>query len=244
MAGLGYAAAIVLGVVLGLAAVTKLADRPGTARSFVAFGLPRSLAAVVPVVELAVAGALLVAPAWGAAAALPLLALFTTFLARAIRRGVTAPCNCFGGAGRMPVSGVDLARNVALLAAGVAALFAPRPRVPGAGAALVVGAIAAAVVLALRRVGHEGPRLGRRAPPLDGVTWPSVVAFTSPGCPRCELDRPALEARRAHVVELSPATAGTFAAWRVRATPYYVEVDAAGVVRGRGPELSELHSAT
>lgn len=242
--GLGYAAAVVLAAVFTVAGTAKLRDPVAAARSFRALGLPGSLGRVVPVVELAVAVALLVAPAWAAIAALALLAGFTTFLVLGIKRGVTVPCNCFGSTSRAPLSGRDLARNAALEAAAVVSLFAGDPTLPGPGAVLLVVAATIAVVAALRAADREGPRLGRPAPPVDGFGPPCLLAFVSPGCPRCELDRPAFEARGAHVLELSPTTAATFTAYRVRATPFYVEVDADGVVRGAGPELSDLQSAT
>ena len=242
--GLGYAAAVVLAAVFAVAASAKLRDPAGTTRSFRTLGLPGSLGRVVPVVELAVAAGLLVVPAWAAIAALALLAGFTTFLVLGIKRGVTVPCNCFGSTSRAPLSGRDLARNAALEAAAVASLFAGDPTLPGPGAVLVVAAVTIAVVVALRAANREGPRIGRPAPPVEGLRHPSLLAFVSPGCPRCELDRPAFEARSAHVLELSPTTAATFTAYGVRATPFYVEVDAEGLVRGAGPELSDLQSAT
>lgn len=242
--GLGYAAAVVLAAAFAVAGLAKLADPAGTARSFRAMGLPAALGRVVPVAELVVALGLLVVPGWAAIVALALLAAFTTFLALGIRRGITVPCNCFGSTNRAPMSGRDLGRNAALESAAVVAITSDGPTLPGPGAVLLVTAAAVGVVILLRRSGREGPRLGHPAPPIDGVAPTSLVAFVSPGCPRCELDRPAFEARRAQVLELSPATAATFAAYRVQATPFYVAVDADGVVRAAGPELSDLQSAT
>jgi hypothetical protein len=238
--GLAYVAALLLAGVFALAAVHKLADRPGSERGFRALGLPGALALVVPAVELLAAAALVVVPGWGAALALPLLVVFTAFLVRAVRRGVTAPCNCFGSARRAPVSRVEVTRNLALLVTAAVALTTDRPSVPGAGAVVLVAVLTGAVAIAIRLASREGPRLRRPAPPLDGAGWPAIVAFVSPGCPRCELDRPVLEAHRAHVVTLSPETATTFRAWRVQATPYYVRVDEAGVVRQRTAELAAL----
>ena len=242
--GLAYAAAVVLAAVFAVAGTAKLRDPAGTSRSFRALGLPPVLGRVVPVLELGVATGLLLLPGVTAIAALALLAAFTTFLVLGIKRGVTVPCNCFGSSSRAPLSGRDLARNAALEGAAVVSLFAGGPTLPGPGAVLVVAAATVAVVVALRASDREGPRVGRPAPPVDGLRPPALLAFVSPGCPRCELDRPAFEARGAHVLELSPTTAVTFTAYGVRATPFYVEVDADGVVRGAGPELSDLQSAT
>jgi hypothetical protein len=226
--------------VFALAALSKLADRATTARGFRALGVPGRLATLVPVVELAVAATLVVLPGWGAALALALLVAFTTLLALAVRRGVTAPCNCFGRARSAPVSHVELARNGTLLVGALVALTASRPTIPDPGAGLVVALAAVAVGLGVRTATHEGPRRNRPAPPLANATWPALVAFHSPGCPRCELDLPAVEARTAQVVTLSPSTAATFRAWRVRATPYYVVVDGTGIVRQRTPDLAEV----
>lgn len=241
--GLGYAAAVVLAGVFVVAGSAKLRDPAGTSRSFRALGVPPALGRIVPVVELATAAALLLVPSWAAIAALALLAGFTTLLALGIRRGVTVPCNCFGSTSRAPLSGRDLGRNAALGAAAVVSLFAGNPTLPGPGAVVVVAGAATGVVVALRAADREGPRIGRPAPPVDGLPPPFLLAFVAPGCPRCELDRPAFEACGAHVLELSPTTAATFGVFGVRATPFYVAVDAEGVVRGAGPELSDLQSA-
>jgi hypothetical protein len=146
MHGLGYTAALVLAAVFARAGAAKLGTRGATETTFTALGLPRSAAVAVPLAELALAVALVVAPGWGAVLALALLAGFTTFLARAVRAGVRVGCNCFGSARRAPVSWVELARNAWLAAAGVVALSATRPTVPHAGA---VGTIAGATIVGM-----------------------------------------------------------------------------------------------
>jgi len=155
MQGLAYLAALFLAGVLAVAGVGKLRDRPGTVRSFRALGLPPGLAAALPVVELVVALGLVVLPGWSAAVALALLAAFTTFLARAVRDGVVAPCNCFGRAGDAPVSSVELVRNLLLAGVGLVALTASGPQRPSLAA--VVGAVVAVAVgrLALAKYRHE-----------------------------------------------------------------------------------------
>lgn len=150
MDGIGYAAALLLAVVFARAGVRKLDDRVGTARTFAALGLPAAAAAgAVPAFELLLALGLLLVPGWAAAGALALLAAFSTFLTRSVRAGVRVPCNCFGSARQTPVSWVDLARNAMLAVAGIAALTAARPTVPGLGAValVVVAAVLAVVVL-------------------------------------------------------------------------------------------------
>jgi uncharacterized membrane protein YphA (DoxX/SURF4 family) len=150
--GLAYLAALFLAGVLALAGVAKLRDRPGTVRSFL--GLPAPLATAVPVVELLLAAGLVVLPGWSAAVALAVLAAFTTFLARAVRDGVAAPCNCFGSTGGAAVSAVELVRNLLLAAVAVVALTADGPRRPSlvAVGTAVAAAVAGRVTLvALRR---------------------------------------------------------------------------------------------
>src|SRR5687768_5706644 len=125
MHGLGYAIALLLAAVFARAGAAKLGSRAATETTFVALGLPRLAAVGVPVAELALAAALVLAPGWGAVFALALLAGFTTFLARAVRAGVQVGCNCFGSARRAPVSWIELARNACLAVAGLVALSAP-----------------------------------------------------------------------------------------------------------------------
>ena len=148
--GLGYAAALVLAAVFVRAGAAKLARPATTATSFVALGVPAAgfAARAVPVVELLVAVALLAAPRAGALGALALLIPFTAVLARAVRTGSQAPCNCFGAARVDPVSAVDVVRNVLLAALALTAVTATTPVVPGAPA-VVVAVVASAGGLAL-----------------------------------------------------------------------------------------------
>jgi hypothetical protein len=249
MHGVGYAAALVLAAVFAVAGMAKLGDRAGTRTTFVALGLPEPAAAAVPAFELGIAIGLVVTPGWAAVVALALLAAFTTFLVRAVRSGVTVGCNCFGSARHAPVSAVELFRNTLLAIAGAVALSATGPTVPDASAIAVTVLAVAGGITSLRladrrrRRRAEGPTLGALAPPLDGVRWEdaprTIVAFLSPGCARCDHERPELErsVARVRVLELDDMTRGTFATWGVRATPYYVVVDASGTVRTRGERL-------
>lgn len=178
---------------------------------------------LLPAYELVLAAALLAVPSYAAPVALATLAGFTVYLVLALRR--RQPCNCFGSANTEPVSSIELVRNAVLLVLAVLALLASRP--PWWLDVLVVLAVGALD----RR--HEGPSVGRPAPTIEGVMWPSLLAFTAPSCGRCD---PPPHAR---VIEDGRAQR----AYRVRAVPYYVEVDAAGIVRWRGAELSARHSA-
>jgi uncharacterized membrane protein YphA (DoxX/SURF4 family) len=162
MSEVAYAAAVVLAGLFAWAGVAKLGARRRTTRTFRALGLPSpsALAVAVPVVELGLAVALLVAPRAGAAGALVVLVAFTAFLARAVARGTDVGCGCFGSASAERVSAVDLLRNALLAAAAVVALGAPAPDLPGTAAVVATGAAVgiAALVLALaalkRDVGH------------------------------------------------------------------------------------------
>ena len=152
LAGFGYACAVVLAAVFVRAGVAKLLHPSETAAGFAALGVPAAstIARVVPVIELGLAVALLAAPRFGATAALVLLANFSGFLARALNRGVTAGCSCFGQARVEPISVLDLIRNVLLGLLAVAALFARRPVMPGI-VAVVGAAIAVAAGVGLLR---------------------------------------------------------------------------------------------
>ena len=113
-------ARLLLAAVFAVAGLTKLADRDGSRRAMVGFGVPESLASVVaallPVGELAVAGALLPASStrFGALGALVLLAVFAVVIVRSMARGEAPDCHCFGQLHSAPAGRTTLARNLAL----------------------------------------------------------------------------------------------------------------------------------
>ena len=149
MTGVGYTSAVVLAVVLAGAGTAKLRAPRTTAASFAALDVPAAglLARVVPVLELAVAVALLTVPRVGAVAAAALLLAFTAVLAVTMGRGVEAGCACFGAPAGKPVSGIDLVRNAGLLSLASAAAVSERPVVPAlADVVLVTTAVAIGVV--------------------------------------------------------------------------------------------------
>lgn len=180
MSDLGQAAALVLAGVFAWAGVAK-ARQPGpTAASFDGLGLPRprALARVVPAVELGVAVAMVVAPVPAAWAALVLLAAFSVVLIRAVARGATVTCACFGGgsgagADTRPVSSLELVRNgglggLALVASGAGGGTALWPSLP---ASVIV-----TVLVALVRVAFAAVELRQQgghllATPLPGEEW-------------------------------------------------------------------------
>jgi uncharacterized membrane protein YphA (DoxX/SURF4 family) len=148
-----YAAALLLAAVFTWAGAAKLRSAEVTERTFRAFGIaaPRALARAVPLVELALAAGLVLVPGWAAAAALAVLAAFTTVLVRAMRAGVDVGCGCFGTSRREPVSFVELVRNGLLAVAAAVALFADSPQSVGIDAVIAVTTAAGigGIVLAL-----------------------------------------------------------------------------------------------
>lgn len=151
MNDLAGGAALALAAVFAVAAIAKLRDLDATRSSFRGLGLPAPgpLALGVPAAEAAIAVALVVMPAiasWGAGV---VLVAFTVVIVRSIAGGHPAPCACFGGSTARPVSGLEVARNLALLALVVVASGARRDALwPSLPAAVLVS-----VAVALGRVG-------------------------------------------------------------------------------------------
>jgi methylamine dehydrogenase accessory protein MauD len=110
-------ARLLLAGVFVVAGAAKLADREGSRRSAVDFGVPAPLAGafttLLPVAELAVAAALIPAATawWGAAGALTLLLLFGAGIAANLARGRKPECHCFGQLHSEPATWKMLARN-------------------------------------------------------------------------------------------------------------------------------------
>jgi methylamine utilization protein MauE len=151
-------ARITLAATFGLAAATKLVDRPGFARALRDFGLPRSdaLSWALPLVEggLALALVLVQGEAWPAFLAVAVLALFTGAVVANLIGDRPAPCPCFGPptAAARPVSAATVARNGYLVALAVLGTGST----DGASVAAAVATAAIAVpgtLLALRRFG-------------------------------------------------------------------------------------------
>jgi hypothetical protein len=145
--------ALALAVVFVWAASAKL-TRLGTTRQGLAdLGLPAVgvLARGVPVAELATAALLVAVPRAGGTVALVLLAGFTAVVARAVARGSTARCTCFGTVSRRPVSVTDLVRNAVL---GAVALVAAVP----SWATVALAAVAGAAWLGSLRARGSGGR--------------------------------------------------------------------------------------
>lgn len=115
-------AQLLLSLVFAVAAVAKLADQGGTRRAIEGFGAPSRVAPAgalaLPIVELAIAAALLPAAtaAWGGLAATALLLVFSAAVARSLRAGSAPDCNCFGGLTQTEVGRGTLLRNLLLAA--------------------------------------------------------------------------------------------------------------------------------
>src|SRR5665648_353258 len=103
--------------VFGLAAVTKLADLPGSRAAMEGFGVPKRFAApagiALPLVELAIAVLFLpVSTAWwGAIGGLLLMLAFIAAIGYTLSQGRTPDCHCFGLVYSEPVGRSTLVRN-------------------------------------------------------------------------------------------------------------------------------------
>lgn len=120
---------LALALVLGVAGVAKLADRPGTRLAVGQFGVPSrftgAVAVALPIVELATAFGLLLdaSAAWGALVACCLLTIFALAIALSLARGRRPECHCFGNVRSAPIGRGALLRNLGLAAiAGVVAV--------------------------------------------------------------------------------------------------------------------------
>ena len=122
MATVTLIARLALAALFAIAGAAKLADRDDARRTLRGFEVPErlvaTLAVLVPVAELATAGALIASRTIvaGALAALVLLAAFSAAIAVAIARGRQVDCGCFGRLYSAMVSRRTLARNGALIA--------------------------------------------------------------------------------------------------------------------------------
>jgi thiol-disulfide isomerase/thioredoxin/uncharacterized membrane protein YphA (DoxX/SURF4 family) len=184
---------IVLAAVFTIAAVGKLRDLEGSRQAVRNFGVPARAAAAVgallPLVELAIAVALVPEPTahWAALAALVLLLGFIAGIANALRRGEAPDCHCFGQIHSAPAGRRTLARN-ALLAAMAAVVVAdgPGPTIDSwvsartAAELVAVGAAVLALILGLLLLQLW---LERRRLNLDLGTARRMAATAPPGLP-------------------------------------------------------------
>lgn len=105
---------------MGVAAITKFADLPGSRQAMQGFGVPARFASalglLLPVAESVVALLLLITPLawWGALGALLVLLTFLAGISINLMRGNTPPCHCFGQLHSAPIGWSTLARNAIL----------------------------------------------------------------------------------------------------------------------------------
>ncbi|HEX6388157.1 MAG TPA: MauE/DoxX family redox-associated membrane protein [Solirubrobacteraceae bacterium] len=158
-------AQVLLAIVFATAGVGKLRDRAGSQTALTEFGVSERFAptgaVLLPLAELAAAAALLVhqSARWGAVAALVLLLAFVAGISRALARGETPDCHCFGQIHSEPAGRGTLVRNGLLAAVALLVVVAgPAPAYDDwsgtelAAIGLGVAAILlAAVCLILRR---------------------------------------------------------------------------------------------
>jgi uncharacterized membrane protein YphA (DoxX/SURF4 family) len=121
----GWLAGAALGVVLMISGVAKAVDRNWPAAA-TALGAPSWVAVPLPWVEIGLGAVLVSGLARPVAAALAavLLAAFSVLLGVNLARGRRPPCACFGSRSRAPISALNLARNLVLLALAAVAFFA------------------------------------------------------------------------------------------------------------------------
>ena len=165
---------LALALVFIASGISKLRSLEGSRTAAADLGVPSRLAPLVgtalPVVELAVAALLVVAPSGRApaAAAALLLATFTAVLAANIARGRRPACRCFGEVHAKPISGATIVRNVVLLAGAVAVAVAGGGDDPielladATGAQLAVGIAIAVLGIAVALEGWAIRQLLRR----------------------------------------------------------------------------------
>ncbi|WP_431919565.1 MauE/DoxX family redox-associated membrane protein [Nonomuraea jabiensis] len=213
---LAESAYLAVAAVLLVAALGKLRDVPGFARSVAGYqmlpaGLAGPAAVGLLVAELVAAG-LLLAPGgrrWGAVVAGVLFTAFLAAMASVMRRRMAVDCGCFGG--HDPVGAGTLLRTGLLLVLAVTAVLAG----PVAFAPLQIPVAAVLLGLAflpgrLLRAEKDGygPRSGTRFA-LTGAPEPAgdrvMYALVSPACGLCRTMLPefAAAAARLEVVLVS-----------------------------------------
>jgi peroxiredoxin len=146
---------LLLALVFAVAGIAKLADRAGSRRAVIDFGVPAPLAAtlsiLLPLAELAIAAALVPASTawWAAVGALALLLLFVAGIGANLARGHKPDCHCFGQLHSAPAGWKTLARNGVLAAVAAFVLWEGYERGAGPSAIAWLGALTTAQLLGL-----------------------------------------------------------------------------------------------
>jgi uncharacterized membrane protein YphA (DoxX/SURF4 family) len=115
--------ALIVAAVFVYAGVAKFATFENWTLQARALGAPDPFVVLVPLAEIALA-VLLVSGWWYAqavVASLILLVAFTVLLLVRLRDAERLPCSCFGATSQRPMSWLDVARNVILIAVLIAA---------------------------------------------------------------------------------------------------------------------------
>lgn len=139
------AARIILVALFAVAGIAKLANLSEWRKTLLLVGVPArrigAVALLVPIAELAIAGALSLnaTTRWGAVAALVALVAFSLVISISVLRHRTPDCNCFGSLGARPLGWGTVGRNV--LFAGLAGLIIWSPDF-ALSAAAIVGMVA------------------------------------------------------------------------------------------------------
>lgn len=188
-------ARLILFPVFIVAGLSKLANLDSTREMLTGFGLiGRTLTVVavaLPLVELAVAAALIIPPVAyaGAMAAAGLLGLFTAVIFFALAHGRHPACSCFGQIDSKPISALTLVRSGLLTALGLVAvvagpaaaatwrldqLFGVAPGIALAGAGAVVG------LLLLLLIAAAQLKILHRLAKAQAGAAPAATAYASP----------------------------------------------------------------
>lgn len=185
LAGFASTMAVAMAAVFGFAAAIKLKSPTVAVTQFTELGVPRPrlMARVVPVFELVIAFALLVAPPVGGLAAMMLLVAFTAVITAAVRHGNTAACGCFGAMSQKPIGRATALRNLLFIAMSATATATPALVMPSiatvaaASLLLLIVALAAQLISLRKTLGRiwsvELAGEATRAGPKPGFETPS-----------------------------------------------------------------------
>jgi uncharacterized membrane protein YphA (DoxX/SURF4 family) len=115
---------VLLGAVFVLAGVSKIAASGSWPAQAAGLGVPRSVAVVVPWIELTLGAIVIVGLAMPTSAivAVVLLVVFTAVLLRSLAAGLHPPCACFGAWSASPIGWGHVARNAAFTGVGIVAI--------------------------------------------------------------------------------------------------------------------------
>jgi len=186
---------LALAVVFAVSGGAKAANRAGTRQAAADLGVPGRLtgvaAAVLPVIELAVALLLVPASTARPAAAVGAVALvaFTGLVVLNLARGRRPDCHCFGALSTKPISGWSVVRNVGLLAVAVVVAVSDGGRSLAAytAAQLVVGTVlvvlAGAVAVLTWALFHLLRQHGRLLLRVEELEQRPVGAAPGPAAP-------------------------------------------------------------